>query len=413
MVAGRSGLIAALDVGASKVCCFIAILEGDGGLRIIGIGHQVSHGMRAGAVVDMEALEASVRAAVDAAERMAGEPVRDVVIGLSGGAPRSFTRSVEVAIAGHQVDEADIHSALEEARRDCAPFECEVIHCRPASFAIDGSRGVKDPRGMYGDRLGVDVHIVTAATAPVRNLENCIRRGHLGVAGMALTPYASGRACLVEDEMDLGVTLIDMGGGTTSVAVFLHGAMVFADVLPVGGAHVTKDIARGLLAPPAEAERIKTLYGSAIASPSDDREMITVPQLGESGEEEGTRISRSMLVGIIRPRLEETFELVRERLVDSGFFSAAGRRVVLTGGASQLHGAADLAGRILDKQIRIGRPLRLKGLAEATAGPAFSACAGLLALAGEERRQGGSPEAEIAPSAKRFSRVTRWFKENF
>jgi len=259
----------------------------------------------------------------------------------------------------------------------------------------------------------VDMHIVTAAPAPVRNLEACVMRGHLRVAGFVAAPYASGLACLVDDEKDLGVIVVDMGGGTTSIGVFIEGAFVHTAMVPVGGNHVTNDIARGLLTPVAHAERMKTLYGSALPSVSDDREIIEVPQMGETDGGDGSnRIPRSMLSGIIRPRIEETFELVRDRLADSGFDKIAGRRLVLTGGASQLPGVRDLAGRILDKRVRIGQPLNVSGLADATQGPAFSTCAGLLAYAVSGPVEAYASSVSAEPQG-RLGRVGRWFRDNF
>ncbi len=247
----------------------------------------------------------------------------------------------------------------------------------------------------------------------MRNHSAAIGRSHLEVDALVVSPYAAGLSCLVEDEIDLGVTVIDMGGGTTTIGVFFDGNLVFADSVPVGGGHVTNDIARGLSTPVAHAERMKTLFGSAISASTDEREMIAVPQIGEEEDGHVNHVPKSLLVGIIAPRIEETFELVRDRLEASGFDKIAGRRVVLTGGACQLHGAREFAGLILDKQVRIGRPLRVAGLAEATAGPAFSTAVGLLHFAMSERAE--MPRAGRAPgrAAERvFGRLGHWLREN-
>ncbi|TAL33044.1 MAG: cell division protein FtsA, partial [Phenylobacterium sp.] len=269
--------------------------------------------------------------------------------------------------------------------------------------------------GMYGERLGVNMHLVTAGSGALRNLAACVARCHLEIAEMAVSPYAAGLAGLVEDEMDLGATLIDMGGGTTSLAVFFDGRVVFTDSVSVGGGHVTNDIARGLSTPLVQAERIKTLYGSASSGPADDREIIEVPLVGEEDPNSVAQIPRSLLVGIIHPRLEETLELARGRLEQSGFDKLAGRRVVLTGGACQLPGVRELAAQILDKQVRIGRPLRLGGLAEATSGPAFATCAGLIAYA--ERREADASAELLGPAPERASgligRIGEWFRAAF
>lgn len=414
MAVKRNEPIVALDVGTTKVCCFIGRAELGGAIRVVGIGHQVSNGLRGGSVIEMEAAEHSIRTAVDAAEKMAGETIREVVVNLSGGYPASHTVGVEIPISGREVGESDLRRVLDLGRARPEAGEREVVHSIPVGYTIDGSRGIRDPRGMYGERLGVNMHVVTAAGGPRRNLAVCVERCHLNIEAMVVSSYASGLACLVEDEKDLGVTLVDMGGGTTTIAVFFDGSLVHVDSVPVGGNHVTNDIARGLSTPPTNAERMKTLYGSALPSPSDEREMIDVPQIGECERHDVNHMPRSMLIGIVRPRLEEIFELVRDRLQTSGFDKVAGRRVVLTGGASQLQGARELAAQILDKQARTGRPLRISGLAEATGGPAFSTCAGLLGFAlrdpAHELQPPKSPE--VARNGT-FARLGQWLKENF
>lgn len=407
----RNGLIAALDVGTTKVCCFIARAQEDGALRVLGIGHQVSRGMRGGAVVDMDEAETSIRAAVDAAEQMANERVRDVVVNLSGGQPQSANLHVEVSISGHAVGDADIRRMLEHGRQHGDSAERELIHSIPVGYTIDGNEGITDPRGMYGEKLGVTVHQITAASGPLRNLATVVARGHLEIEARVVSPYASGLACLVDDEKDLGVTCIDMGGGTTSIATFIDGHLVHTDVIPVGGIHVTNDIARGLSTPLAQAERMKTLYGNAIPSPSDDRENLRVPVVGEEEDEASSQVPRSILVQIIRPRLEETLELVRSHIEASGFDKVAGRRVVLTGGASQMQGVRELAATILDKQVRMGRPVGLGGLAESAGGPAFATCAGLLRYAVVNAPETAKSREEAGSG--RFGRLGAWFRKNF
>ncbi len=414
----RNGLIAALDVGSSKVCCFIAEIGPHRHPRILGIGQQASRGVRAGSVVDMDAAEAAIRNAVFAAEKMANETIQEVVVNLSGGTPASRQVRVEIPIAGQEVGEMDLRRALEEGQRvPCGPVDPAsaplLVHSIPVGFTLDGNRGIRNPRGMIGDRLGVDMHLVTARSGAVRNLTTCVERCHLDVGGFVVSPYASGLSVLVEDEMELGVTLVDMGGGTTTIAVFLDGQVAFTDAIPVGGNHVTSDIARGLSTPLQQAERLKTLYGHAMAAEVDDREVIEVPQVGEEDSGATQSVARSYLTGIIQPRLEETFELVRSHLEASGVDKLAGRRVVLTGGACQLPGTRDLAALVLDKQVRLGRPLRIQGLAEATSGPAFATSSGLIAyaiaadtpVAPEARTSDGEPGGLIG-------RLGHWFREH-
>ena len=261
---------------------------------------------------------------------------------------------------------------------------------------------------------GADIHVVSAQAGVLRNLTTVVQRCHLDIEALVVSPYASGLAALVEDEMELGVTVIDMGGGTTTVAVFFEGQVVFTDMVPIGGAHVTSDIARGLTTPLAEAERMKTLYGSAISSPLDDREVIDVPLVGEDRHTSPNHVPKSFLVSIIQPRLEETFEHVRSRLEISGFDKLAGRRVVLTGGASQLPGVRDMAQLVLDKQVRMGRPIRVHGLADSTGGPAFATCAGLLTYAVNEQIDAALlKRGDTEAPEGLMGRIGSWLRENF
>lgn len=414
-VKAQNGLIAALDVGSTKVCCFIARVAAGKGAKIVGIGHQVSNGIRTGAIVDMDAAEACIRSTVESAEKMAGENIRRVIVNLSAGDPTSRLVAHDISIAGHQVGDADLRRILDPGTLSKErPGNRELVHSIAVGYSIDGCRGVRDPRGMFGERLGVNLHTVSASAGAVRNLVTCISRCHLGVETKVVSPYASALACLVEDEKKLGVTCIDMGGGTTSIAVFFDGELVHIDSLPIGGVHVTNDIARGLSTPLAHAERMKTLYGSVIPSPSDEHELITVPPIGEKISADTGQVPRSMLIGIIRPRVEETFEMVRARLQEAGFEKVAGRRVVLTGGASQLPGTGDLAAMILDKQVRIGRPKPMEGLTEAVGGPAFATTAGLLIYALNDLTD--TPEGVYRPTEEpngRFGRLGQWLRENF
>jgi cell division protein FtsA len=409
----QGSLIAALDIGTTKICCFVAQVEDDKP-RVLGIGHQISRGVRNGAIVDLEAAGTSVLNAVHAAEEMAGETIQRVVANLSGGFSASRIIKAEIGITGREISDADMRRALEHGYLMREPGDRQIIHSVPVGFSVDDSRGIRDPRGMLGERLGINMHVVTASAASVRNHTSAVGRSHLEIDALVVSPYASGLSCLVQDEISLGVTVIDMGGGTTTIGVFFDGNLIFADYVPVGGGHVTNDIARGLSTPIAHAERMKTLFGSAISSSTDERDMIAVPQIGEEEEGHVNHVPKSLLVGIIAPRIEETFELVRNRLEASGFDKVAGRRVVLTGGACQLHGAREFAGLILDKQVRIGRPQRVAGLAEATGGPAFATTAGLLHFAVSERAEVSG--ARRYPESRRsgvFGRLGHWLKENF
>lgn len=409
-----TGSIAALDIGSTKVACFIAQLSADGGLRVTGIGHQLSKGIRSGNIVDFVEAETSIVAAVHAAEQMADEPIENVVVNLAGNGIASRTLTVELNVGGESVTQRDLSEILHEGRVTVESPETEVIHNFAVHHMLDDIKNIREPRDMVGDRLGADLHIVTAPAMMTRNITNCLAHCHLNVSDFVASPYASGLSSLEPDEMELGVTIIDMGGGVTSVAVFSEGKNIYMDVVPVGGTHVTSDMAKGLSTSIAHAERIKTLHGSAVAASSDHQAMIDVPPLGEEDNSDGSNLMpRSMLVGIIRPRLEEIFEMIRSKLEMAGVDSVAGRRVVLTGGASQLLGMRELAGRVLGKQIRLGKPHAINGLADAVSGPAFASSIGMLEYARrkmlEERMHG--PARKTLPQS--LTKVTQWFRNNF
>ena len=362
----------------------------------------------------MDAAEESILAAVHHAEQMADETIAEVYLSFSAGAPQSRSVAVEVALNGHEIDDSDLRRVLAQGQPNGDAGDRKVIHTIPVGYTVDGSRGIRDPRGMFGERLGVTIHTITAQPGPLRNLTSCVSRCHLDVAGCVVSAYASGLACLVDDERDLGVTLIDMGGGATSIAVFIDGDMVHADVVPIGGNHITNDIARGLSTPVSYAERMKTLYGGALASADDERETIDVRLVGEGEDASANPVPRAQLTRIIRPRLEEIFELVRARLEASGFAERAGRRMVLTGGASQLQGLPELATQMFAKSVRLGRPRNIQGLAEATGGPAYSTCAGLLHYA-QARRAAPFEQSLGAPVSAdgRWGRIGQWLHEHF
>lgn len=415
----KGSVLAALDIGSSKIACFIArVIDDRGGFEILGVGHQASAGVKNGTIVDLSAAEAAIRQAVHVAENMAatamrGYPLREAVINVPGIHARSHRFDVDIQVMGHEVTDNDVRRALAKAQGHAVQGEQELIHTVPTGFSLDGHDGIREPRGMFGQNLSVDIHLVTGDMGALRNFATGIERSHLDIGALCLSSYAAGLASLVEDEMDLGCTVIDMGGGVTSFAVFQGGVMIYADAIPVGGQHVTSDIARGLTTTLADAERLKTLYGSAMAASTDENELIDVPQIGEDRHTHPNHVPRSLLIGIIQPRLEEIMELVRARLNDSGLGSAIGRRVVLTGGASQIPGLRDLGQLVLDKQVRLGRPIRVSGLAEAVNGPAFATTAGLLTYVSE--RMDEMPAeimAQVEPGTL-WQRVRYWLKENW
>ncbi|WP_306228061.1 cell division protein FtsA [Bosea beijingensis] len=424
----KSATLSILDIGTSKVVCLIAELspaETNERLRgrthvarIIGIGHQRSLGLKGGAIVDLESAERAIRAAVDAAERMAKVEVQSVIVNLTGGRIGSQHYAASVDLRSGSVGDSDVKRVLATAATHALRPGKAVLHALPTGYALDGVPGVLDPRGLIGGKLSVDMHVVASEAAAARNVMLAVERCHLEVEAVVATPYASGLSVLVDDESEMGVVLVDLGGGSTSLGVFSGGHLVHADAIAVGGNHITMDVARGLSTRVSAAERLKTLHGSCISSASDERDMIAVPQVDDDERDMPNHLAKSHLVRIIKPRVEEILELVRDRLNNAGFSAQAGRRVVLTGGACQLTGLPEVARRILGGQVRTGRPLGIKGLPEAGKGPAFAAAVGLLVYPQvahvehfEPRAAGGRPL--MTGTDGYFSRVGRWLKDSF
>ena len=424
--AGRSAVISVLDVGSSKICCMIAklrpredssILPGRSHtIEVMGLGHQRSRGIKSGVVVDMEAAEKSLRLAVDSAERAANVTVNSLLLAVSAGRLSSQTFTSDVNLSGREATRSDVRAVLAAGFNHVREPDRSTLHALPIGYTLDSETGISDPVGMIGNQLSVDMHVVTADAAPIRNLEACINRSHLSVSGVVATPYASGLAALVEDEARMGAACIDMGGGTTTVSIFLGGNLVFADALAVGGNHVTMDLARCLSIRVSDAERLKVLHGTANATQADETEHLSVASI-EDGNNQPVQLSVAQASQIIRPRIEETFELLRDRINRSGFAGVIGRRVVLTGGASQLNGVSDVAADILGADIRLGRPMGIAGLPKTAKGPTFSAAAGLLIypqIAANEYAsrlpKSGNP-GSVGTST--FARVGRWLRESF
>lgn len=424
----RPTVISVLDVGTSKVCCLIArltpreesaVLPGrTHNVEVIGIGHQRSRGIKSGVVVDLDAAEQSIRMSVDAAERMAGVTVESLIVSVAAGRLVSEAFSADINIGGHEVSQRDIAQVLSAGAQHALAPERSVLHSLPIGYNLDGEQGILDPRGMIGEGLSVDMHVLTAENAPLKNLELCINRCHLSVETMVATPYASGLAALVDDEAEMGSACIDMGGGTTTLSVFLNGRFIYCDAIAVGGNHVTMDIARGLSMRLDDAERLKVLHGSVLSGASDNEDMLSIASISDGEDDLANEVARSQLVRIIRPRIEETLEMIRDRLARSGFAEAVGKRVVLTGGASQLNGIGELSRRIMSKNVRIGRPMGITGMPAAAKGPAFSTAVGLMVYPQISQIEYFSNGFQLAPrlmdgTGGAFSRLGNWLRESF
>jgi cell division protein FtsA len=422
----KSALIAALDVGSSKVACLIARLRPQGPqqvltrrthtVEVVGYGHTGARGMKAGSIVNLALVEDAIRHAVDAAERMASVEIESVVLSISCGRLKGELFGADVEIVGSGVSEGDIARVLAAGNRHSQRDGRAVLHSMPVGYSIDGAEGIRDPRGMLGNKFGVDMHVATTDVAAARNLMLAVERCHLDVEAMVASPYVAGLSTLADDEGDLGAAVVDMGAGTTTIAVFNHGRFVHLDGFALGGQHVTMDLARGLNTRVSDAERLKTLYGSVLGGASDDRDMITVPPINDDEREQTQFASRAQLVAIIKPRVEEILEMVRDRLAASSLASDPRGRVILTGGASQLTGLADLATRILNRPVRIGRPLGIAGLPDAAKGAAFAVAAGLLVYPQAAHLEHFEPRGRRYPrtgTGGYFARVGRWLRESF
>ena len=423
----RTHVVSVLDIGSTKVVCMIGrltprveseVLPGrTHKVEIIGIGHHKSRGVKNGVITDLDAAEGVVRLAVDAAERMAGLTIDSLIVNVSCGRVASDIYTASIDLGGQEVAAADIKKVLTAASQRSQMQDRAILHALPTGFSLDGERGIQDPVSMFGDLLGVDMHVVSAERPALKNLELAVNRAHLSVEGMVVTPYASGLAALVDDEAELGCAAIDMGGGTTTISVFAEGRLVHIDAISLGGHHVTMDLARGLSTRLEDAERLKTIHGSAISITTDEREILSVSPMDGDIESQPLHVPRALVSRIVRARIEETLELIRDRIQKSGFSPVVGKRVVLTGGASQLTGMSDAARKILARNVRIGRPLGVSGLPQAAKGPAFSTAVGLMIypqVADLETlaSQGGLMSA-LGGGNSRMARMGQWLKESF
>ncbi|MCB1339185.1 MAG: cell division protein FtsA, partial [Maritimibacter sp.] len=421
--------IAILDIGTSKIGCLVLrfdgpeqfresdgvrSLAGQSAFRIIGAATTRSRGVRFGEIDAMAETERAIRTAVQGAQKMAQTRVDHVIATFAGARPRSYGLAGSVELIGSTVTEDDIARVLASCDLPDIGEGREVLHAQPVNFALDHRSGLSDPRGQAGNRLSVDMHVLTVDADVVRNVLYCIRRCDLEVAGIASSAYTAGISSLVEDEQELGAACIDMGGGATGLSIFIKKHMIYADTVRLGGDHVTSDISKGLQVPWATAERIKNFYGGVYATGMDDREQIDIG--GETGDWEKDRrtVSRSELIGIMRPRVEEILEEVRERLDAAGFDHLPSQQIVLTGGASQIPGLDGLAPKILGQQVRLGRPLRVQGLPQAATGASFASAVGLCLFAAHPQDEWWDFDIPAESYTGRSLRwAMKWFKDNW
>ncbi|MGL6070095.1 cell division protein FtsA [Craterilacuibacter sp.] len=404
-------MLVGLDIGTSKIVAIVAEVLDDGQLNIIGMGQTPSKGLKRGMVVNIEYTVQAIKRALEEAELMADCKINQVYTGIAGSHIKSVNSHGMVAIKDREVTQMDVDRVIETARAVTIPPDHQVLHILTQEYSIDGQEGVREPLGMSGVRLETRVHIVTGAVSAAQNVAKCVRRCDLEVSDLVLQPMASAIAVLSEDEKDLGVCLIDIGGGTSDIAVYTNGAIRHTAVIPIAGDQVTNDIATALRTPTKEAEDIKIHHGVCLVSLADPAQMIEVPGVGERGPRQ---MSRATLAEVIEPRVEELFQLVQQELRRSGFEDVLSSGIVLTGGSSLMPGMVELAEEVFHMPVRIGVPKYVGGLAEVVKTPRFSTGVGLLLYGKEQMALSRSPlKLENAGVGQFFGKMKAWFAGNF
>jgi len=402
-------LIIGLDIGTSKVVALVAEVMPDAHLEILGMGSHESKGLKKGVVVNIESTVNAIQRALEEAELMADCKITSVFTGIAGSHIKSFNSTGMVAIKDREVTAQDVERVIETARAVNIPTDQQILHVLRQEFIIDGQEDVREPIGMSGVRLEVKVHIVTGAVSSAQNIVKCVRRCGLEVNDLILQPLASSRAVLSEDETDLGVCLVDIGGGTTDIAIFTHGAIRHTAVIPIAGDQITNDIAMALRTPTPDAELIKVRHGVALRQLADANEMVEVPGIGERAPR---MMSRQTLAEVIEPRVEELFSLVQKVLRESGFEELLSSGVVLTGGSATMQGMVELGEEIFHMPVRIGMPRYAGGLAEVVRNPRYATAMGLL-LEGASQLQHGQVSRQSGSFKAVLARMREWFQRNF
>lgn len=403
-------LIVGLDIGTSKIVAIVAQLLDDNRLEVIGLGQSESDGLKKGVVVNIDTTVASIQKALEEAELMADCKIESVWTGIAGSHIRSFNSSGMVAIKEKEVSQADMDRVIETATAVSIPNDQQVLHVLPQEFIIDGQEDVRQPLGMSGVRLEVRVHIVTGAVSAAQNIIKCIRRCGLEVNELILQPLASSHAVLTEDERDLGVALVDIGGGTTDIAIFSGGAIRHTAVIPIAGDQITNDIAMALRTPTKDAEDIKRRYGVAKQTLADPDGSFEVPGLGDRGPR---MLSQQSLAAVIEPRVEELFSLVAQVIRESGFEELLSSGIVLTGGSAQLLGMVELGEDVFLKQVRVARPSYRGNLADVVDSPRYATAMGLLEEAKQQWMRGDQVDRQTGSFRDTLSRMKAWFVGNF
>ena len=410
MTRDNKDLLVGLDIGTSKVVAIVAELHADGEIEVIGTGQYESNGLKKGVVVDIEKTVASIQAALEEAEITSGNKIQQVVTGIAGSHIRSFNSIGMVAIKDKEVTEADVARVIETAKAVAIPTDQQILHVLPQEFIIDGQEDIREPVGMSGVRLDVKVHVVTGAVSAVQNIIKCVRRCGLAVQDLILQPLASANAVLTHDEKELGVALVDIGGGTTDIAVFVGGSIRHSAVIPVAGDQITNDIAMALRTPTADAEEIKLRHGLAKPTLANPGEKIEVPGIGDRGPRS---LSKQGLASVIEPRVEELFQMVQQTIRESGYEESLSSGIVLTGGSSLLPGMAELAEDIFLKPVRVGAPSYSGSLSEVVRTPRYATAMGLLEEARQQRLRGRKVAEQSGSFRDTIRRMKEWFFGSF
>src|SRR5688572_1161277 len=410
MTRDSKDLIVGLDIGTSKVVAVVAEMMGDGRYEVIGLGQHESKGMKKGVVVNIESTVNSIQRALEEAELMADCKIREVYTGIAGSHIRSFNSQGMVAIKDKEVSQMDIDRVIETAKAVQIPNDQQILHILNQEFIIHGQEDVREPLGMSGVRLEVKVHIVTGAVSAAQNIVKCVRRCGLEVRDLILQPLASASAVVSDDEKDLGVCLVDIGGGTTDLAIFTHGAIRHTAVIPIAGDQITNDIAMALRTPTKDAEDIKCRYGCALRDMADPHEMVEVAGVGDRGTRQ---LSRQTLAEVIEPRAEELYSLVQAELRRSGFEELLSSGIVITGGSSMMQGMVELGEEIFHMPVRVGVPHYIGALAEVVRHPRYSTAVGLLVAGMQQHRQRELAHMHISTFQQLIDRMKSWFTGNF
>ncbi|MSR13112.1 MAG: cell division protein FtsA [Gammaproteobacteria bacterium] len=405
----EKNLLVGLDIGTSKVVAIVGDVSPEGSIEVIGMGSHPSRGLKKGVVVNIESTVQSIQRAIEEAELMAGCEIRSVYAGIAGGHIRSLNSHGIVAIRDNEVTHADVERVLDAARAVAIPADQKILHILPQEFIIDGQEGIREPVGMSGVRLESRVHMVTGAVSAAQNIVKCVRRCGLEVDDIILQQLASSYSVLTEDEKDLGVCLCDIGGGTTDIAIFTHGAIHHSAVIPIAGDQVTNDIAVALRTPMHHAEDLKIKYACALTQLANPEETIEVPSVGERPPR---RLVRQTLAEVVEPRYEELFSLVLAELKRSGFESMIAAGIVLTGGGAKMDGAIELAEEVFNMPVRLGSPQYVSGLVDVVRNPIYATGVGLL-LFGNETMRTSAHRSRLESSTGLWERMKNWFHGNF